>query len=100
MQNEFKILSFYLSKNKPIKVPQSFTHPLQCKRANHIFSEWFNLHKSHLEVSVHLSIIGPIFIALNLKKKDKCHEIINISLIQVGDIAFYPCIKIFKVIPI
>lgn len=42
------------------------THPLQCKCANHVLSERFNLHKSHLEVSVHLCIIRPILIALDL----------------------------------
>lgn len=47
------------------------THPLQCKCANHIFSQRFDLHKRHLEVSVHLRIIWPILIALHLFKKNE-----------------------------
>lgn len=43
-----------------------FTHPLQSKCANHIFSKRLDLHESDLEIPVQLCIIGPVFEALDL----------------------------------
>lgn len=51
----------------------AFTHPLQSKCANHIFSKRLNLHERDLEVSVQLCIIGPVFEALDLLTRRDHH---------------------------
>lgn len=51
------------------------TYSLQCKGADHILSKRFDLHKGHLEVSVHLSIIWPVLITLNLDTNNKQENI-------------------------
>lgn len=51
----------------------AFTHPLQSKCANHIFSKRLNLHERDLEVPVQLCIIGPVFEALDLLTRRDHH---------------------------
>ena len=42
------------------------THPLQSKSPDDVLGQGFDLHKRHLEISVHLGIVGPVLVALDL----------------------------------
>lgn len=44
------------------------THPLQGERSDHIFSKGLHFHKRHFEITIDLSIIGPVLVTLHLQE--------------------------------